>query len=231
MAVVDGQEQHFVASSGWDVAGDSAEYRAFLEGVPAGAAHRAGGHRLRQKSMCTTSPSRRPSIVRAAKAQAEDLLEGCQVIDALSSLEFYRAGPCAPAVPPTTTSSRSSTRRCPGCGCTVAVPRQPCAQPFSWQERRNRIFVGVLMYLLQHQGLPALGVQFYNSKFSLHPVDPYRVTPPTIIPLGETRSLYIPARTARRFRRCARRCRTTRCWTCGRCGCLEQLPGARSWRS
>ena len=33
------------------------------------------------------------------QAQAEDLLEGCQVIDALSSLEFYRQGLVRQPVP------------------------------------------------------------------------------------------------------------------------------------
>ena len=43
------------------------------------------------------------------------------------------------------------------------------------QTTRNRI-MGVLMYLYGIKGFLHWGYNFYNSKFSLHPVDPYRVT-------------------------------------------------------
>jgi len=43
------------------------------------------------------------------------------------------------------------------------------------ESARNRI-MGVLMYLYGIKGFLHWGYNFYNSKFSLHPVDPYRVT-------------------------------------------------------
>ena len=46
---------------------------------------------------------------------------------------------------------------------------------FAMESARNRI-MGVLMYLYGIKGFLHWGYNFYNSKFSLHPVDPYRVT-------------------------------------------------------
>lgn len=94
---------------------------------------------------------------------------------------------------------------------------------FAMESARNRI-MGVLMYLYGIKGFLHWGYNFYNSKFSLHPVDPYRVTHADYaFPSGDPFLVYPGPGTARRFRRCARRCRTTRCWTCGRCSCWSSL--------
>ena len=100
MAVVDGQERRIF---GWDVPAASAEYRAFLEAfLPALRTALEGMGYDKEHVYYHISDEPSPEHLdsyRAAKAQAEDLLEGCQVIDALSSLEFYRQGLVRQPVP------------------------------------------------------------------------------------------------------------------------------------
>ena len=90
---------------------------------------------------------------RAAKAQAEDLLEGCQVIDALSSLEFYRQGLVRQPVPANDHIQPFIDAQVPGlwvyycCAQSSLVPNRF----FAMESARNRI-MGVLMYLYGIKG-------------------------------------------------------------------------------
>ena len=178
MAVVDGQERRIF---GWDVPAASAEYRAFLEAfLPALRTALEGMGYDKEHVYYHISDEPSPEHLdsyRAAKAQAEDLLEGCQVIDALSSLEFYRQGLVRQPVPANDHIQPFIDAQVPGlwvyycCAQSSLVPNRF----FAMESARNRI-MGVLMYLYGIKGFLHWGYNFYNSKFSLHPVDPYRVT-------------------------------------------------------
>ena len=178
MAVVDGRERRIF---GWDVPAASAEYRAFLEAfLPALRTALEGMGYDKEHVYYHISDEPSPEHLdsyRAAKAQAEDLLEGCQVIDALSSLEFYRQGLVRQPVPANDHIQPFIDAQVPGlwvyycCAQSSLVPNRF----FAMESARNRI-MGVLMYLYGIKGFLHWGYNFYNSKFSLHPVDPYRVT-------------------------------------------------------
>ena len=126
---------------------------------------------------------------RAAKSPGGGFAEGCQVIDALSSLEFYRQGLVRQPVPANDHIQPFIDAQVPGSGCTITVSRAALCPTASPWRARNRI-MGVDVPV-RHHALPALGVQFYNSKFSLHPVDPYRDARRLMHSLGEDPSLYI----------------------------------------
>ena len=166
---------------GWDVPAASAEYRAFLEAfLPALRTALEGMGYDKEHVYYHISDEPSPEHLdsyRAAKAQAEDLLEGCQVIDALSSLEFYRQGLVRQPVPANDHIQPFIDAQVPGlwvyycCAQSSLVPNRF----FAMESARNHI-MGVLMYLYGIKGFLHWGYNFYNSKFSLHPVDPYRVT-------------------------------------------------------
>lgn len=113
----------------------------------------------------------------AAKATVADLLEGCHVIDALSSYAIYREGIVEK---PVVCNDHLQTFADNGVTnlwtyyCTVQaieVPNRFIAMPSA----RNRI-MGVLFYLYDIEGFLHWGFNFYNSQRSVRHIDPFRVT-------------------------------------------------------
>lgn len=178
MAVVDGVEQRIF---GWDVPAVSPAYRAFLEAfLPALRTALADmgyddGHVYYHIS--DEPSSAHLDSYRAAKAQVEDLLAGCQVLDALSSFDFYQQGLVRQPVPANDHIQPFIDAQVPGlwvyycCAQGNLVPNRF----YAMESARNRI-MGVLLYLYDIKGFLHWGYNFYNAKFSLAPVDPYRVT-------------------------------------------------------
>ena len=96
----------------------------------------------------------------AAKATVADLLEGCHVIDALSSYAIYQEGIVEKPVVCNDHLQTFADHGVPNLWtyyCTVQaidVPNRFIAMPSA----RNRI-MGVLFYLYDIEGFPALGIQ------------------------------------------------------------------------
>lgn len=178
MAVVDGEERRIF---GWDVPADSGAYRAFLCAfLPALRAElsRLGYDDAHVFYHISDEPAEEQlDAYRAARAQAADLLAGCRVVDALSSLAFYRWG-----LVPTPICANDHIQPFLDAGVQGLWVYYCCAQGnrvpnrfFAMASARNRI-MGVLMYLYRIEGFLHWGYNFYNAKFSLHPIDPFRVT-------------------------------------------------------
>ena len=178
VACVEGVEKRIF---GWDVPAASPAYRAFLEAfLPAlrAALAKLGYDDAHVYYHISDEPSQEHlDSYRAAKAQVEDLLAGCQVIDALSSFSFYQQGLVRQPVPANDHIQPFLDAHVPNlwvyycCAQSDQVPNRF----FAMESARNRI-MGVLLYLYDLKGFLHWGYNFYNSKFSLHPVDPYRVT-------------------------------------------------------
>lgn len=166
---------------GWDVPATSPAYRKFLEGfLPA--------LRAELKTLGYDDEhvyyhiSDEPSLKHlesylAAKGQAEDLLEGCQVIDALSNVEFYKQGIVKQPIPSNNHIQEFYDAKVPDlwvyycCGQGYLVPNRF----FAMKSARNRI-MGVLMYLYRVKGFLQWGYNFYNSQLSRRPINPYYVS-------------------------------------------------------
>ena len=178
LAVVDGREQRIF---GWDVPASSVAYRAFLEAfLPAlrEALARMGFDRDHVFYHISDEPGREQlPAYRLARAQTADLLAGCRMLDALSSLEFYREGMVDRAAVASDQIGPFLEARVPGLWVyyCCAQGREVPNRFFAMESARNRI-MGVLLYLHRVEGFLHWGYNFYNSQYSVHPIDPYRVT-------------------------------------------------------
>lgn len=178
MAEVDGVYKPIF---GWNVPACSPEYRKFLKALLP---------QLKEKLLelgydgthvyyhISDEPSEENlEYYRAAKAQTEDLLEGCRVMDALSSYQFYRHNLVKCPVP-----SNDHIQPFIDAGVPDLWVYYCCAQGnhvpnrfYSMPSARNRI-MGVLMYLYNIKGFLHWGYNFYNARNSVRPIDPYRTT-------------------------------------------------------
>lgn len=113
----------------------------------------------------------------AARASIAPLLEGCRVMDALSSYEFYQE---KLVEKPVVSEEHLQTFFDHGVkelwvyyctGQSIKVPNRFMAMPSA----RNRI-LGVLLYVYNIEGFLHWGFNFYNSQYSIRPIDPFRIT-------------------------------------------------------
>lgn len=178
VATVDGEEKRIF---GWDVPATDPRYRAFLEAfLPALLAEleRLGYDREHVFFHISDEPGEVDlEGYLAAKRQTEGLLDGCQMIDALSSLEFYRRGVveqpvCASDhIQPFLDAGVKDVWVYYCCSQGKLVPNRFFAMPSA----RNRI-MGVLMYLTGVKGFLQWGYNFYYTQFSRKLTDPFAVT-------------------------------------------------------
>ncbi len=112
-----------------------------------------------------------------ARKSVAGLLEGCQVMDALSSFEIYKKGvverPVA-SVDHIAPFLESGAPHLWAYYCTaqaLEVPNRFIAMPST----RNRV-LGTLLYYFGIEGFLHWGFNFYNSQRSESHIDPYRVT-------------------------------------------------------
>ena len=166
---------------GWDIPAASPVYRAFLQQfIPAlRTALEADGYGSDKLYFHISDEPNEQHLesYQAARAQVIDLLEGCHVMDALSSYEFYQRGLVATPVCADNHIQTFIDHKVPDlwtyycCAQSHDVPNRFFAMPSA----RNRI-MGVLLYLYDIKGFLHWGFNFYHTQFSLHPVDPYRCT-------------------------------------------------------
>lgn len=178
VATVDGVQKRIF---GWDVAAGSTKYRRFLESfLPA--------LRLKLRDLgfdddhvyyhISDEPS--PEHLHAyhtALNQTAGLLNGCRVMDALCNFEFYKQGLVQTPVVGNDHIQPFFDADTPNLWvyyCCVQGDLVP-NRFFAMESSRNRI-MGVLMYLYDVKGFLQWGFNFYNAKFSIHTIDPFRCT-------------------------------------------------------
>ena len=178
VACVDGEMKKI---AGNHVPGNSAEYRHLLETlIPAmrKKLEELGYDREHVYFHISDEPSAEQlESYRAAKNQVADLLKGCPVMDALSNLEFYRNGLITQPVVAIDHIEPFVEEKVPdlwGYYCCAQGKKVPNCF-FAMPSARNRI-MGVLAYQYHLKGFLHWGYNFYNSQFSRHPIDPYRMT-------------------------------------------------------
>lgn len=177
-AMVEGEKKRIF---GWDVAATDPSYRLFLEAfVPKLQSFLKDKGYSREQIYFHISDEPNESHIesyQAAKKQVENLLEGYQIIDALSSYEFYEKGivknpiPANDHIQPFIDHGVKDLWVYYCCVQGVNVPNRFYSMPSA----RNRI-MGVLMYLYDIKGFLQWGFNFYNSKYSIAAIDPYKDT-------------------------------------------------------
>ncbi|MFD1430329.1 DUF4091 domain-containing protein [Lacticaseibacillus mingshuiensis] len=166
---------------GWHVPSTAPAYRAFLQALlpPLLAVLAEEGYdrdhlffHLADEPNASTEDG-----YRAARAQVADLLDGLQVIDALSDVRFYENGlvphpvVADDALAPFLAADAAPLWTYYCCAQSTAVPNRF----FALRSYDNRV-LGVLLYRHQIQGFLHWGFNFYNAQLSTRPIDPFAVT-------------------------------------------------------
>lgn len=128
----------------------------------------------------------------AAKAVVSPYLGDYRIMDALSHIEFYDSGACEHPIPADDAIEPFVAAHVPGlwtyycCAQTTDVPNRFMAMP----SYRNRV-LGFLLYAYDLAGFLHWGFNFYNTQFSLRPINPY-VEPgtPEGFPAGDAFLVY-----------------------------------------
>jgi hypothetical protein len=180
-AKVNGKTQRIF---GWDVASDSPEYAAFLQQFLPALLEKL--EKLGIKENCyfhiSDEPVKgadRPDYDNYVKAKAlvKPLLAGCKIMDALSNVEFFDNGLIEYPVPATNKilpflEREMKERWCYYCcGQGQLVSNRFLAMP----SYRTRV-LGIQLYMQGMTGFLQWGFNFYFSRHSEFPIDPYQVT-------------------------------------------------------
>jgi hypothetical protein len=175
MATVDGEYKRIF---GWDTPSVGGEYTPFLRSfLPALKEHLAAQGMLEHSWFHISDEPNDDNLEQwnAARLSVADLLEGCNMIDALSSFAFYEKGLIKTPVVSENHIEPFAEANVPGlwtyycCGQFFDVPNRFLAMPAA----RGRI-LGTLLYRYNLAGFLQWGFNFYNSRNSLAPLDPWR---------------------------------------------------------
>lgn len=164
---------------GWDVSAADPRYREFLcRFLPElrSELERLGYDNDHVYYHISDEPSQEhlPAFLTALN-QTKGLLDDCHIFDALTSFEFYKTGLVKTPVVANDYIQPFFEAGVPNLWvyyCCVQGDKVP-NRFFSMASRRNRI-MGVLMYLYDTVGFLHWGFNFYNAKYSLHTLDPFR---------------------------------------------------------
>ncbi|MCL2425396.1 MAG: DUF4091 domain-containing protein [Oscillospiraceae bacterium] len=113
----------------------------------------------------------------AARKIVEEILSGFRVVDALSDYAFYEKGVVPLPIPAVSDIEPFIEANVPELWCYFCCS-QSSGVPnhfFMHPSYRNRI-LGVLMYKFNIKGFLHWGYNFYNSVYSIYPVNPFHVT-------------------------------------------------------
>ena len=178
LAEVDGEVRQIF---GWDTRAAGEEYREFLHAFLPQLQEKLemfGYDKEHVYYHISDEPSpAQMEDYRAARNLVKEELPEDQIIDALSSLEFYKKGIVPHPIPGTSEVDEFYEAKVPNlwvyycCAQCKDVPNRF----FAMESARNRI-MGVLMYLYDIKGFLHWGYNFYSSKYSLYPVNPYQIT-------------------------------------------------------
>lgn len=165
---------------GWETDAAGAEYRGFLRAyLPALAAHL---RELGLEGRCFFHISDEPGAdhmesYRAARDAVGDLLEGFPIIDALSDYEYYRSGLVKKPIPASNHIRPFLEAKVPGLWTYYCVGQyKDVSNTFlSMPGERTRV-LGVQLYKYRIEGFLHWGYNFYNTQYSVRPIDPHWIT-------------------------------------------------------
>lgn len=179
MAMVKGEEKRIF---GWETKADNEEYRNFL-----GQFLKALDKKLQELGIkkrvyfhISDEPGKEQlASYRSAKEMVKKYLKDYPVIDAISNYEFYENGLieepiCASDYIMEFLKEDKRPKKLWTYYCTaqsLKVSNRFIAMPGA----RTRI-LGVMLYKYQINGFLHWGYNFYNSQYSLYPIDPYKTT-------------------------------------------------------
>ena len=170
----DGLEHRF----GWHVAATSPDYRRLLETlIPALRAH-LDEHWDGEVLWHISDEPHQDQLeqYQAAKAQVVDLLEGAQVVDALSSLAFAEQGVVdTPIVASDHVGPFLEAGRQPWVYYCVSQGRDVANRFIAQPSVRNRV-LGRQLFAFDAPGFLHWGYNFWWAQFSLRPIDPFEDT-------------------------------------------------------
>ncbi|MBO4869068.1 MAG: DUF4091 domain-containing protein [Clostridia bacterium] len=162
---------------GWDTDSTGEEYRGFLAAfIPALLGFlRAEGVDKNCRFHVSDEPSAQQlPVYREAKKGIAELLRGYPIMDALSSIEYYRDGvvehpiPACDHIEPFYEAGVPDLWTYYCCGQHTGVPNRFIAMP----SYRTRI-IGFLFYKYDVKGFLQWGYNFYNNAGSYDPINPY----------------------------------------------------------
>ena len=177
MATVDGEYKQLY---GWETSGTGEEYTGFLRKyVPAVLAKMK---ELGVDKQCWFHISDEPAVemledYKAAKAAVADILEGYNIMDALSSFEFYASGALTKPIPANNHIAPFIEHGVKGLWTYYCIGQyKDVSNMFvSMPSARNRI-LGVQLYKYDIEGFLQWGFNFWYSQLSVYPIDPFRVS-------------------------------------------------------
>jgi len=174
---VDGNETELF---GWHTAGTSSEYQAFLQQfLP------ALDEQLRQLGISENTffhISDEPSMrdleqYKKARKIVEELLPDYPIIDALTDFEFYQTGACNRPIPANNHIEPFLENDVPNLWTYYCVAQRgpESNRFFHYSSSRARI-IGAQIYKYNLAGFLHWGFNFYNSQYSVKPINPYEIT-------------------------------------------------------
>ncbi|MFC0674755.1 glycoside hydrolase domain-containing protein [Brachybacterium hainanense] len=163
---------------GWHVEATDPSYRALLEQlIPALRSHLAEHWDGQVMWHISDEPGEEHlEAYQAAKSQVADLLEGAEVVDALSSYEFFSRGLVAtPIVATNHAGPFLEAGEKPWVYYCVSQNRDVANRFISQPSVRNRV-LGRQLFVLDAPGFLHWGYNFWWSQFSLRAIDPFEDT-------------------------------------------------------
>ncbi|WP_062108272.1 DUF4091 domain-containing protein [Bacillus niameyensis] len=165
---------------GWHVASDSVEYQEFLQAfLPALTDFLQENWQQENVYFHISDEPYEGNLETYSKAKsiAAPYLEGFKIMDALSNYSFYERGIVQKPVVATNHIQPFLDHKVPGlwayycCSQNVGVSNRFMAMPSA----RNRI-IATQLFKFDIEGFLQWGYNFYNSQYSIEPINPYEVT-------------------------------------------------------
>lgn len=177
MATVDGKYKQIF---GWDTKAVGGEYTVFLNTYLPQLTAKLKEWGIAEKTFFHISDEPQLSQLdtyTAAKNSVADSLKGFRLMDALSDYEFYKTGAVETPVSANNhihSFLEHNVKNVWSYYCTGQY-KDVCNHFISMPSLRNRIY-GVQLFKYDIEGTLQWGYNFYNSQYSLFPINPYRVT-------------------------------------------------------
>lgn len=177
MASVDGEYKRLF---GWETAATSDEYKAFLGAYLPALTARLQELNIAEKTYFHISDEPTEENLedyKAAKSIVEPYLRGFEIIDALSSFEFYKKGVLTKPIPANDHIQPFIDAKVKGLWTYYCIAQYKDVSNLfiAMPSARNRIF-GVQLYKYDIEGTLQWGYNFYKSQYSGYNIDPYAVT-------------------------------------------------------
>ena len=128
----------------------------------------------------------------AARALVAPYVDGCPIIDALSSLKFYASGIVKKPIPGINHLQEFVDAGVPGLWTYYCVSQyKDVSNLFMAMPAARTRMLGAQLYKYDIEGFLQWGYNFYNSQYSLYPIDPYAATDADgVFPAGDAFQVY-----------------------------------------